>query len=294
MHHKWYALFVMLMVTLYGNSNMLVDFEGTQYDFPDGTGDDEVASVLNSYVIEQSSAASALPTPDTAASTRTERVSYKPRESYLPQPEDGTEAVMPEMTELNDQQRQFADLIGEVETGGEESRSIRTKVKPTGDGAGSSAYGTYQITHGLLSGVVEGNSIGLNEAELSAAQELLDRQELALTIGGRDRAKYQKGGAKYGMAQKWAKTYGYETVEEFLTDFDYGGTLGLEDDADFQVLYESFARKLLNDTLKQAGGDVAKAAGIWHGGANTSKWGATTKQYQQKVAKLLGVNGGTN
>ena len=191
---------------------------------------------------------------------------------------------------LTDKQAEFAKNIAQIETGGLQNRSVRTQVKPSGSQKGSSAYGTYQITHGLLRGTLENQVIALSGQERAAAEELMARQEVSLSIGGRDRVNYQAGGTKHGIAQKWAKEYGYEDVESFLNDFDYGGTLGLADDADFQVLYESFARKLLNKHLKDAGGDMVAAAAVWHGGPTGA--GKTTEQYKQKMRKLMEASNG--
>lgn len=266
----------------------IVNFEGKQFKFPDGTSQEEMGKALDQYIAQGTSASQALPTPDSDAAVRSERTNIARRESYVPKNEDGTDGLFPDLPPLSGPQAEFATRIAEIETGGLDNRFVRTGVKPQPGQPGSSAYGTYQITRGLLRGTLEQELVNFTPAEREAAQELIERQEIALTIGGVDRKTYQKGGPKYGLALRWARQYGYEDVESFLTDFDYKGTLGLADDGDFQVLYESFARKMLNKTLEQAGGDELLAAGIWHGGENKRKWSASTRQYQNKMRLLQG------
>jgi hypothetical protein len=255
-----------------------VEFQGQRFEFPAQATTEQIQKTLGQWRQDQPTV-SGLSTPDKSAGLRTEDTSYAPTESYFENPEDRLQVLQ----SLNTKQSEFAELIAEVETGSQPNRSIRTKVKPTGGNAGSSAYGTYQITHGLLSGWVEQGKF--SGQEQAAAQELLRRQEISLAIGGRDRVKYEAGGAKHAQGKAWATAYGYETVEEFLDDFDYGGTLGLGNDAQFQVLYESFARKMLNQHLRDANGDVLKAAAVWHGGPKGA--GKTTKQYVEKVRRLM-------
>lgn len=259
-----------------------VEFQGRQFEFPTQASKEQIEGALQQYLQSQPTAAG-LSTPDKSAAMRTEE-QYAPTESYLGESVEGETPQLQALHKMNKEQRQFADAIAEVETGGLQNRSVRTQVKPNGDGAGSSAYGTYQITHGLLSGYIENKVVEFSEQELAAANELLRRQEISLAIGGRDRVKYQSGGAKHGQAVAWAKAYGYEDVESFLDAFDYGGNLGLSNDAEFQVLYESLARKMLNRHLKDAGGDPFKAARQWHGGPKGA--GKKTDMYEQKVRKV--------
>ena len=262
-----------------------IEFNGQTHEFPDNFNQEQISQALSSTMDAEPSAKHTS-TPDTSSALRTERVNVGARENYGL----GESNLLPELPTLNDKQSGYIDRIGEIETGGLEDRFVRTQVKPQSGGAGSSAYGPYQITHGLLEGTVEQSPQMFGPEELQAAQELMERQEIALAVGGRDRNKYQKGGAKHGMANRWAKQYGYETVEDFLNAFDYGGDLGLSDDGDFQVLYESFARKMLTQNLKDAGGDELEAASRWHGGSNWNKGKhkGTTEQYRKKYQKLAG------
>ena len=255
-----------------------VEFQGKRFEFPAQATQEQIESALMQYM-ESRPTADGMSSPDKSAKLRTEE-QYAPVESYFDEGDEALQAVQ----KLTAQEQRFAEAIAEVETGGLQNRSVRTMVRPNGSNKGSSAYGTYQITHGLLSGYLEGGVIPFSEQEQKAAEELLRRQEIALTIGGRDRSKYEASGRLHGQAQAWAKSYGYETVKEFLDDFDYGGTLGLGNDAEFQVLYESFARKMLNKHLKDAGNDPFKAARIWHGGPKGA--GNKTKMYEQKVRKI--------
>lgn len=285
-----------LMAVLLGSSLMsTVVFHGKEFKFPEGTSQQQMEQVLSEYVVSQGGASQFIPRPDSDAAMRSENTALTPTQSYVAAPQEGVEPeVVQSPISLTNDQQGFADVIAEVETGGLSNRSIRTKVRPgRGSTKGSSAYGKYQITRGLLSGTIRNAQVTFSEQELAAANELMNRQEIGLAIGGRDRVNYQAGGSRHSLAQRWAKEYGYEgDVESFLNDFDYGGTYGLAEDADFQVLYESMARKLLNKTLKDAGGDVVKAAGVWHGGPKGA--GKSTEMYKQKVRRLLGENDGAS
>ena len=273
-------LILMVALTSGVNDMTTVKFQGQQFNFPIGTSEAQIGDALKEYMVQSASARSLL-SFDASSDIRIESVSRTPTESYV----QGEEATLQSPITLNGEQKKFAESIAQIETGGLAQRGVRTMVRPSGDAKGSSAYGKYQITHGLLRGAIDNNFIEFSEQELAAAEELLARQEMALAIGGRDRAKYQQGGSEYGIAQKWAQTYGYDDVESFLDDFDYGGTYGLAEDGDFQVLYESFARKLLNKTLEQAGGDMIAAAGVWHGGPKGA--GASTEMYKEKMRRQL-------
>ena len=269
----------------WSNGMPVVQFKDQRFNFPAGATEEQMKQAIGQYIESQGGASQFLPTPDSDHAMRSENPQLAPSESYLPEATpEGEQPVIQQVHPVSGKVAQFAEVIADVETGGQPERSIRTKAKPTVDGRGSSAYGTYQITRGLLRGALENNTVNFTEQERAAAQELINRQEIALAVGGRDRKHYQKGGSKHGMAQRWAKSYGYEDVNQFLDDFDYGGTYGLAEDGDFQVLYESFARKLLNHTLKQAEGDVFKAARVWHGGPKGA--GKSTDLYEQKVRKV--------
>jgi len=176
----------------------------------------------------------------------------------------------------------FVALIAEIETGPFINKNIRTTYQPE---AGSSAWGKWQITMGLLENVIEGGHVDFTVKEMRAIEKLLERQGVALLVGGRDRKLYEFTGEYYAMADYWAELYGYESVDAFLDDFDYGGTLGLANDKEFLALYTSVAKKLLALTLKQADGDLVEAAGIWYSGLGNR--GPKIEKYKEKFSRLL-------
>ena len=244
----------------------IVEYNDVEFDFPEGSTPQQIEQVIRSYR-EGLSSATDDGKPDSDMAMRSEQVT-PPTESYFPADSDQTSANLPS---LNAEQQRFVDAIAEVETGGIENRSVRTMQAPSRGGQGSSAYGTYQVTHGLLSRAMDTGYISLSPEEEAAARELLARQKVGLAVGGRDRAKYEAGGSKHARGKKWAKQYGYDNVQSFLDDFDYGGTYGLADDEDFQMLYESFGRKLLVQHLKDANGDAERAAAVWYAGPKAGK-----------------------
>lgn len=259
-----------------------VNFLGKVHNFPDNVTDEQIRGALTTWS-ETNANSDTLSKPDTSSAMRTERTNVSARAEYVPEGEQ-----FPELPSMDSSQQQFVDTIGEIETGGLSNRYIRTKVKPSSGGTGSSAYGTYQITHGLLEGTLTNQPDLLSPVEQGAARELMERQEIGLAIGGNDRVKYEQGGKKHALAQKWAKDYGFETVDAFLDAFDYGGDLGLSKDEDFQTLYEGFARKMMLKQLKDVGGDALEAASAWHGGSNWRKGGhkGTTEKYRSKYQRL--------
>lgn len=256
-----------------------VKFQGQRFQFPEGATDEQIETGLRSYM-EQAPIAGASTKPDTSNAERVDAPLAPTRESYFNEGDP-----IPSMTALTEQQALFAKHIATIETGGLPSRAIRTKVRPSDTGQGSSAYGKYQITHGLLSRAISTGYVTLDVMEQRAAEDLMERQRVALSVGGRDRAAYQQGGAKHELAVQWAAAYGYADVDKFLNDFNYGGSLGLEGNGEFLVLYESFARKLLNKHLEDANGDMVAAAAVWHGGPKGA--GKATQLYKQKMRRLL-------
>jgi hypothetical protein len=274
----------LFLLTINGGFMPQVNFMGQTHNFPDNFDNKMIQQALSSFS-EASPTAQHISTPDASNAMRTERTNVSATQEYV-----GEGETFPELPSLNADQQQFIDTIGQIETGGLENRYIRTKVKPQPGGAGSSAYGPYQITHGLLSNTIDQSGELFDPVELRAAQELLERQEISLAIGGSDRKKYERGGNKHSMAQKWANDYGFESVDKFLDAFDYGGDFGLAKDGDFQTLYESFGRKMLLKQLKDANGDALEAASQWHGGANwkKGKHKGTTEQYRKKYERIVG------
>lgn len=176
----------------------------------------------------------------------------------------------------------FVYLIAEIETGSFMNKNIRTTYRPAG---GSSAWGKWQITRGLLENVIQGGHIDFTVKEMQAIEELVERQGVALLVGGDDRVLYESTGEYYKLTDYWVELYDYDSTEAFLDDFDYGGTLGLADDKEFLSAYTRVARKLLALTLEQAEGDLVEAAGIWYGGLGNS--GPKINKYKEKFSSLL-------
>lgn len=207
----------------------------------------------------------------------TQRAATTPMTDGMIQPEmdEGQEEMenenIPMLPTLNKKQQTFRDTIAKVETGGIEDPFIRTQAKPSGKQSGSSAYGTFQITKGLIKSYSANKPKMFEEGELAAMATLQERQQVALMIGGRDRQKFETGGSEYPRTRVMMQKFGYENSKDFLDAFDYGGDYGLKDDNEFQLQYEGFSRKMLNDTLKQAGGDQLEAASRWHGGSGWAK-----------------------
>lgn len=203
-----------------------------------------------------------------------------------PEQDDGTddnEFNMPVSVPLNTKQQSFRDKIAHIETGGLDNPYIRTKARPAGKQSGSSAYGTFQITKGLLKQFIKKDKM-FEEDELKAMSKLEERQQVAVLIGGRDRARFELGGSDHAQSRMLMKRFGFEDNKSFLDAFDYGGDFGLTDDDEFQMAYESFGRKMLNNTLRRAGGDELEAASVWHGGANWKKAKSIrdTNKYREK------------
>ncbi|AUR83390.1 hypothetical protein NVP1034O_27 [Vibrio phage 1.034.O._10N.261.46.B7] len=235
----------------------LVEFQGKVHKFPDNASQDQIRGALMSLL---------------PASEGMGKVDTGVRKG------DGLVA-------LSEKQETFRENIQTIETGGLENNMIRTLAP--GSSEGSTAYGSYQITMGLAEGYLENHASLFDEDETRALETMIERQDVAIAIGGRDRKRYEKGGAGHAKAKQWAKKYGYENVDEFLDAFDYGGDMGLAEDADWQVHYENFGRKMLNKHLKDAGGDEIEAATMWHGGTNWKKTSPdTTRQYIAKYKKL--------
>lgn len=176
----------------------------------------------------------------------------------------------------------FAALIAEIETGPFTNKNIRTTYQPE---RGSSAWGKWQVTMGLLENVIQGGHIDFTVKEMQAIEKLLERQGVALLVGGRDRELYEHTGEYYALTDYWAELYEYDSIEAFLDDFDYGGTLGLANDKEFLAMYTSVAKKLLALTLKQAEGDLVEAAGVWYGGLGNT--GPEIDRYKKKFSELL-------
>ena len=200
-------------------------------------------------------------------------------------PDSDLRAREDELTDMNPKLKGFSERITSIESGGLDETFIRTGLT----GSGSSAYGPVQITRGLISGYLKNKPTLFSTKDVAAMHELAERQRIGLKIGGSDLPRYSKGGSDHAQAKVWAKRYGYETVDEFLTAFDYGGDYGLAGDADFELQYESFSRKMLADHLKGAKGDEVLAAQRWHGGLDfaTAKSKGNTKAYKKKYETLL-------
>ena len=245
---------------------MRVTFQGHTHIFPDEWDDAMVSKALKSYMEQNDNTPAAVSNPAVD--------DYKGMEEM--------EGLLP----LNEGELTFANTIGEIETGGLENRFIRTKMA----GTGSSAYGPYQITRNLLRGTLKNTPDMFDERERAVVEDLIARQSISLAVGGSDRAKYARGGLRYGQARKWATQYGFDNVDEFLDAFDYGGDFGLSEDGDFMVQYENIARKLMRKHLQDANGDPLKAAAVWHGGPSwqRAKHRKQTEHYIAKYRRLTG------
>ncbi|MEE8597909.1 MAG: hypothetical protein V3S69_00025 [Dehalococcoidales bacterium] len=189
-----------------------------------------------------------------------------------------------ELTPMSDRQEQFRGNIQQIETGGLDSEWTRTHVVDSS----STAYGSYQITGGLIQGYMRNKAKLFNDAELAAMQELHKRQRVAIKIGGKSRPLYERGGGSHAQAKRWAKEFGFDDVGTFLDSFDYKGDYGLADDVEFQYQYENFSRKMLNQHLSDAKGNALEAASVWHGGTSwkKGKHKKDTEVYRTKYTTL--------
>ena len=267
-----------------------VEFEGSTHEFPDDFTEDEVSSSLASI-----SNPNDLPEVDPLVPQGTsamvdgihqpELQTISAEEEAELFPESDLRAREQELPAMNAKLQGFHNRITTIETGALDETFIRTQVK----GSSSSAYGPVQITRGLITGYLKNKSKLFSVPDREAMTELAERQRIALKVGGSDIPKHQKGGSEHAQARVWAKRYGYETVDEFLTAFDYGGDYGLAEDDDFALAYESFSRKMLQDHLKGAKGDEVLAAQRWHGGMDfaTAKSKKGTAAYKKKYETLM-------
>ena len=139
--------------------------------------------------------------------------------------------------------RNFMDAIRQVETGGLADPWIRTKVL----GSGSSAYGPYQVTKGLIDGALKDNSYNFAPEEKAILRKLSKQQAEALRVGGEDRQRFEG-----------------RLPQQHLDRFDYGGGFDFTD-AEKAVLLGA-QEKMLRKNLADAGGDHEEAARRWHGG----------------------------
>lgn len=290
-----------------------IQFEGVTHSFPDDFTDDDIATALSQEEAKQtniaqgtSAMADGIMQPELAEDDGEEPITLSfaaPRDVPLP-----TEVVeidnelqnpivlasKPDLftrstdVAMNKKEGTFRDKIANLETGGLDNDFIRTRVKPKKGSAGSSAFGTFQITRGLLRSTLRNKAKLFTEPEQAAMAKLINLQSIALAIGGVDRKKYEKGGRSRSQAEVWAKGLKFETVDDFLNAFDYGGDYGLSKDVAFKAQYENFGRKMLNSVLKQAKGNAPEAASIWHGGKGwrKAKSKSDTKKYRSKFESL--------
>lgn len=255
---------------------MIVEYGGQHFDFPDGLDDDKISQALQNLGIDEvergGAALNMARAPDTLDFEEFDALATMSNGEAL------------NFMKLNPEQKKFVDTIRTIETGGVQNPYIRTKAV----GTGSSAYGPWQITKGLLESSLKSSPDMFDERETQAMQDLIQRQKIALAVGGSDRAKYGAGGAKAAQGAAWAKQYGFASVNDFLNAFDYGGDYGLSQDTDFQLVYEGVAHKLLVSQLDETGGDALEAASRWHGGRGwknaSSK--AHTEIYRKRYQKL--------
>lgn len=258
-----------------------IEFEGQVHEFPDDWSNDDISMALQSYGNGEQ-----VVQPDHTTMSEEDRVVMSEQHT---RPDAGGLGFESQLFNLNAKQEAFRANIQKIETGGMPSEWTRTNVK----GSASTAYGTYQVTRGLLNGYLDTKRALFTEEEQGAMEELVRRQSIAIAVGGKDRAKYEAGGANHAQAKLWAKDFGYASVGDMLDDFDYGGSYGLEGDVEWQMHYENFSRKMLVDHLKQTGGDALEAASLWHGGTNwkKAKHKKDTEVYRRKYQTLTKGNG---
>jgi len=266
-----------------------VEFEGTTHSFPDDFTEDEISNSLAEYNNPND-----LPEPDPlvpqGASAMVDGIHQPELETISAEeeaelfPDSDLRARTEELPPMNAKLTDFSNRITAIETGGLDETFIRTQV----NGSGSSAYGPVQITRGLVTSYLKNKPALFSDKDKAAMTELAERQRIGLKLGGSDLHRYVKGGSEHAQSRVWAKRYGYESVDEFLTAFDYGGDMGLADDEEFALSYASFSRKMLQDTLKGAKGDELEAASRWHGGMgwSTAKSKKGTKAYRKKYEAL--------
>lgn len=289
-----------------------ISFEGETHEFPDDFTDEEISTALSGKDVAATTTPQVItamddgiPQPELLEKGQDkEAILAFPisRPATLPTETDSIDNPVQSpigfgasgsfrdrrVTTIKEDVGSFRDKIATIETGGLDNTFIRTRVLPSATTKGSSAYGTFQITQGLLVDYLTRKRKLFDFADEKAMGELIHRQQLALAVGGRDRKSYEKGGRNHTLAKQWAKDLKYDDVGTFLDAFDYGGDLGLGDDTEFQLAYENFGRKMLQDTLKEAKGDELEAASRWHGGAKwkTAKSRKDTDRYREKYTAL--------
>jgi hypothetical protein len=258
---------------------MRVTYGGVEYEMPSDSTDEEVLGFLDN--LGASDVEAGAPAVEMGRLFETADLSELEGAFTIGEGEQSAEV---NFMKLNQQQKQFVDKIRQLETGGLQNPFIRTKAK----GTGSSAYGPYQITKGLIQSTLKASPDKFTPEEQALMQDLAKRQQIALAVGGKDRATYSRGGAKQAQGAAWAKQYGFDSVDAFLSAFDYGGDYGLGGDSDFQIAYESVAHKMLVAQLEETGGDALEAASRWHGGTGWKR--ASSRQhtdiYRQRFQKL--------
>lgn len=236
---------------------MRVEHGGREYEMPDTATDDQVLEFLGNLGVAEVEAGG----PAVDMGRQNELLSAEDVDALFTVGE-GEQMSEVTLMKLNAEQQSFADKIRQIETGGLKNPFIRTKAA----GTGSSAYGPYQITRGLLTAQLKANPNLFDPTETAVIKDLINRQSIALAVGGSDRGKYLPGGSKQAQGAAWAKQYGFANVTDFVNAFDYGGDFGLSGNADFQITYEAVAAKLLAAQLDETGGDALEAASRWHGG----------------------------
>ena len=272
-----------------------VEFEGITHEFPDDFTEDEISSSLSSFdpntgdaIFDSEGAPPAEPQGTSAMVDgihQPELQTISAEEEAELFPDSDLRAQTEELSPMNAKLQGFSERITAIETGALDETFIRTQV----NGSGSSAYGPVQITRGLIAGYLKNKPKLFSDKDKEAMNELAERQRIALKVGGSDLPKYSRGGSEYAQARVWSKRYGYETTEDFLAAFDYGGDYGLADNEEFALSYASFSRKMLQDHLKGAKGDEVLAAQRWHGGMDfaTAKSKKGTKAYKKKYESLM-------
>ena len=134
------------------------------------------------------------------------------------------------------------DRLGRAETGGKSNPNIRTEVMPQ---AGSSAFGTHQITRGLLRDSLD--KIDYTPREREFANHMIAQQDLGLRFGHNPNAK---SAPKTVLLRRYLDTVPGATPESFES-LQYGGNLGIFRNEEDEATYQSIAKKLFNQQITQ-------------------------------------------
>ncbi len=158
-----------------------------------------------------------------------------PAPAPAPQPPQVQPQVQPQ---LGSKAALLYHALQYAETGGEKDPFIRTRVAPK---AGSTAYGPVQMTGSLIRDYLKRKPQIFDEAEKAYAQRLVAQADKFATFGRNPKAP------------------GYDAR------FDYGGSGEAATTAQDRILYGRVAAKLIDQQLRESGGDLQKFLARWRG-----------------------------